>query len=130
MNFFDKIINGETLSNQLGMPPWLYLENLSQLEEIEQLSYKKTVVIFKHSTKCSISRMALKQFENEYNIENEKVQLYFLDLLAHRDISNEIAERFKVTHQSPQLLVIKNGSCVYHTSHEDISAIELSIYMS
>jgi len=73
------------------------------------------VILFKHSTRCSISRMALKQFENEFDIENE-VEAYFLDLLEHRDISNEIASRYDVYHQSPQLLLIKEENLIYDVS--------------
>ena len=68
--------------------------------------------------------MALKQFENEFN-SSDKVTPYFLDLIAHRDISNEIANRFGVTHQSPQLILIKEGKAVYNVSHSDIDAEEL-----
>jgi bacillithiol system protein YtxJ len=129
MSFFNKIIGGQTSSDQESAIPWHNLEQLSELKIIEQLSYEKPVAIFKHSTGCGISRMSLKQFENEYNIEPDKIKLYFLDLLNHRDVSNEIAVLFKVPHQSPQILVIKNGACVYNTSHDDISAIELSEYV-
>ncbi len=125
MSFFDKILGGESHSNQSSVFPWIHLEQLSELNTIEQLSRQKAVVIFKHSTRCSISKMALKQFENEYSIESSNAQLYFLDLLAHRDISNEIASRFHIVHQSPQLLLIKNESCFYNASHEDISALEI-----
>jgi bacillithiol system protein YtxJ len=87
-------------------------------------SNEKPVVIFKHSTRCSVSRFALKQFENEFDLE-DKVEAYFLDLLEHRAISNEIASRFGVYHQSPQLLLIKDGKSVYDVSHSDIDAGEL-----
>ena len=103
---------------------WIPLTDLSQLDTIVALSNKKPVVIFKHSTRCSVSRMALKQFENEFDLE-DKVDAYFLDLLEHRDISNEIASRFGVYHQSPQLLLIKEGKSVYDVSHSDIDAEEL-----
>jgi bacillithiol system protein YtxJ len=100
---------------------WNALTDLEQLNEIISLSNEKPVVIFKHSTRCSISRMALKQFENEFDLSG-KVTPYFLDLITHRDISNGIASRFDVVHQSPQLLLIKEGKSVYHVSHSDISA--------
>jgi bacillithiol system protein YtxJ len=87
-------------------------------------SNEKPVVIFKHSTRCSVSRFALKQFENEFDLE-DKVDAYFLDLLENRDISNAIATRFGVYHQSPQLLLIKEGKSVYDVSHSDIDAREL-----
>jgi bacillithiol system protein YtxJ len=100
---------------------WNALTDLEQLNEIISLSNEKPVVIFKHSTRCSISRMALKQFENEFDL-SAKVTPYFLDLIAHREISNGIASRFGVMHQSPQLLLIKEGKSVYDVSHSDIDA--------
>ena len=104
---------------------WIPLTDLGQLTEIIETSEEKPVVIFKHSTRCSISRMALKQFENEFDLTLDQVTIYFLDLLAYRDISNAISLRFNVVHQSPQLLLIKNGESVYHVSHSDIDAADL-----
>ena len=115
--------SGKQKSEQ-GSMKWISLENLSQLDEIEALSNNMPVVIFKHSTRCSISRMALKQFEEEFDSE-DKVSAYFLDLILHRDVSNEIASRFKVVHQSPQLLLIKDGSSIYNVSHDSIDATDL-----
>ncbi|TRX25228.1 bacillithiol system redox-active protein YtxJ [Flavobacterium franklandianum] len=103
---------------------WIPLTFMGQLDEIVAFSSQKPVVIFKHSTRCIVSRTALKQFENEFNLE-EEVDAYFLDLLEHRAISNEIAARFNVYHQSPQLLLIKEGKSVYDVSHSDIDAGEL-----
>jgi bacillithiol system protein YtxJ len=103
---------------------WIPLTFMGQLDEIVAFSSQKPVVIFKHSTRCSISRFALKQFENEFALE-DSVDAYFLDLIEHRDISNEIASRFNVQHQSPQLLLIKDGKSVYDVSHSDIDAGEL-----
>jgi len=103
---------------------WIPLTDLGQLDEIVTLSNEKPVVIFKHSTRCSISRFALKQFENEFDLGDE-VAPYFLDLIEHRDISGEIANRFNVVHQSPQLLLIKGGKSVCDVSHSDIDAGEL-----
>jgi len=103
---------------------WIPLQFVGQLDEMVAFSDQKPAVIFKHSTRCSISRFALKQFENEYALE-DKVDAYFLDLLEYRDISNEIASRFGVYHQSPQLLLIKNGQSVYDASHSDIDAGDL-----
>jgi bacillithiol system protein YtxJ len=103
---------------------WNQLKSLNQLDEIIQQSAEKPVVIFKHSTRCSISRMALRQFESEFDLQ-DKVTAYFLDLISYRDISNEIANRFGVVHQSPQLIVIRDGKAVYDTSHGDIDAATL-----
>jgi bacillithiol system protein YtxJ len=125
MSFFKNIFNSsddkDLNENKIN---WNELTDLEQLNEIIAMSNEKPVAIFKHSTRCSVSRMALKQFENEFN-SSDKVTPYFLDLIAHRDISNEIANRFGVTHQSPQLILIKEGKAVYNVSHSDIDAEEL-----
>ena len=127
MSFFDKIFGSE--NNEVSPNVnWIPLTDVSQLDEIVENSNDKTIGIFKHSTRCSISRFALKQFENEYSLE-DTIDLYFLDLLNHRDISNEIANRFQVMHQSPQLLLIKNGVAVYYASHSDIQAEVLEKYV-
>ena len=107
---------------------WNELTSMDQLELLEIQSQIQPVLIFKHSTRCSISRFALKQFENEFDLQ-DKIAPYFLDLLNHRDISNEIAFQFNVQHQSPQILLLKNRVVVYHTSHENIDATELKKYL-
>jgi len=107
---------------------WNELTSMDQLELLEIQSQTQPVLIFKHSTRCSISRFALKQFENEFDLQ-DKIAPYFLDLLNHRDISNEIAIQFNVQHQSPQILLLKNRVVVYHTSHENIDATELKKYL-
>ena len=123
MSLFNKMFGNstdkDTPSSNLN---WTDLTELEQLEILVEESTERPVLIFKHSTRCPVSRMALKNFENEYDIEEGKARIYFLDLLEHRDISNEIAERFGVTHQSPQLILIKDGMAVYDTSHSDIDA--------
>lgn len=105
---------------------WDNLTQLAHLDEIVAESFEKTVIIFKHSTRCGISRMVLKDFERQYSIGDAQAKPYFLDLLGYREISNEIAARFNVVHQSPQLLVIKNGTCIFHASHGDIDAEALA----
>jgi hypothetical protein len=107
---------------------WNELTELEQVEALINQSEEQPVLIFKHSTRCSISRFALKQFENEFDLQ-DKIAPYYLDLLNHRDISNEIALHFKVQHQSPQILLLKNRAVVYDTSHENIDATELKKYL-
>ena len=125
MSFFKNMFNSsEEKNSNENKINWNELTDLGQLNEIIAVSNEKPVAIFKHSTRCSVSRMTLKQFENEFN-SSDKVTPYFLDLIAHRDISNEIANRFGVTHQSPQLILIKEGKAVYNVSHSDIDAEEL-----
>lgn len=125
MSLFNSVFsNSKTSDNSKNNINWIPLTDLGQLNEIIELSNEKPVAIFKHSTRCSVSRMALKQFENEFN-SADSVETYFLDLIAYRDVSNEIATRFQVVHQSPQLVLIKEGKSVYNASHSDIDAQEL-----
>ncbi len=103
---------------------WISLTEDNQLEQIKEESKKQPVVIFKHSTRCSISSMAKNRLERETPAEN--VSFYYLDLIRYRAISNKIAEEFHVHHESPQILLIKNGECTYDESHNGISMEEIS----
>ena len=96
------------------------LTDENQLNEIIVASKTKLVVIFKHSTRCGISRGVLSQFEKATDSTIENVAFYYLDLLKYRNISNELASKFNVYHQSPQAILIKNGEVVAHNSHYDI----------
>src|SRR6218665_92536 len=128
MSLFDKLF-GSDKPEQLPDVFWNYLEFMEQLDTLERDSFKKPIAIFKHSTTCGISRMAWNLFQKNYNISNDKMELYYLDLLAHRSISNEIASRFEVVHQSPQLIVIKDGKVIHHSSHESIDALILERFL-
>ncbi len=121
MSILKNLFNSNKPEKEPQIPfPWKSLTSASQLDEIVELSKTKTVLIFKHSTRCGISRMVLSRFE-ENQIENQEEKVfYYLDLLNFRTISDDIAARFQVFHQSPQLLVIKNGACVAQGSHYDI----------
>ncbi|MCY7421281.1 MAG: bacillithiol system redox-active protein YtxJ [Chitinophagaceae bacterium] len=102
---------------------WIKLNSLQQLEEIKQKSNDKPQVIFKHSTRCSVSSMAKNRLERKEF--PEEADFYYLDLIANRSISLKIEEDFKVYHESPQILVIKNGECVYDESHSGINMDEI-----
>ena len=105
---------------------WNKLESEKALEDIKKSSENQAVIIFKHSTRCPVSQMALSWFEKSWKEEEMKsVSPYFLDLISYRSISNKIAKEFDVQHESPQLLLIENGRCRYHTSHSNISYKEL-----
>jgi bacillithiol system protein YtxJ len=99
---------------------WLQLTDENQLDSIIKESFNKPQILFKHSTRCSISRMALSKTERNWNFSSEQISPFYLDLLEHKNISNEIANRFKVEHQSPQMLLIKDGKCVFTSTHNDI----------
>ncbi len=101
---------------------WTQLQSTDQLNEIKNLPGYS--IIFKHSTRCSISMMAKRRFELDWDDLPENLPLYFLDLIQYREISNQIAQLFNVYHESPQLLLIKDGECILDQSHGDISIEE------
>ena len=127
MSLFSGLFGANTTSESSKVP-WIPLTSMEQLVELTEQSFVKPIFIFKHSTRCGISRTALKQFENEYDLDTE-VDAYYLDLLEYRPISSAIATQFSVTHQSPQLILMKNGQVVHHASHSDIDAQLLKKYL-
>ncbi len=102
---------------------WLPLTSLEQLDDIAILSSQKPQLIFKHSTRCSISMVVKSRLEKSDIPEN--IDFYYLDLLSYRDISNQIASRFEVHHESPQVLLIVKGECVYDESQMAIRMDEI-----
>jgi bacillithiol system protein YtxJ len=103
---------------------WVKLERAEQLEEIMRSSH--AIAIFKHSIRCYISSMALRNFESNWRVDPDKCLPYFLDLIAYRDLSNEISRITGVVHESPQLLLIKNGEVIHSASHHSIDANEIA----
>ena len=99
---------------------WIHLTDEEQLSNIIEKSKENPQVIFKHSNRCSISSVALHRLQRAN--QPGEIDFYFLDLIRYRSLSNKIAETFKVRHESPQVLLIKDGKCIFHESH-------LSIYM-
>ena len=100
---------------------WKVLGEARQIEEIKKASHQKPIVIFKHSTSCGISSMAKYKLEDKWDFSGEDLEFYYLDLLSNRPISNAVADAFGVVHQSPQILVIKNGKAIFNTSHHMVS---------
>jgi bacillithiol system protein YtxJ len=126
MSLFKNLFNSKKTEKEPQNPfPWKPLTSAFQLDEIAELSKTKPILIFKHSIRCGISRMVLSRFEERYADNPEELMFYYLDLLSFREISDEVAARFQVMHQSPQLLVIKNGTCVVHGSHYEILEMEI-----
>ncbi len=108
-------------SNVSSELTWNNLININQLDEILLESNDYPIAIFKHSTRCSISSSALSRLERQWkNAESKQIKPYFLDLLEHRDISNEIQFKFNVVHESPQIILINKGKVIYHASHSSI----------
>lgn len=103
--------------------PWVKLTSSEQLHELLNSSETKPVLLFKHSTRCSISSMALNRFEN--TMDPEKATCVYLDLLEYRPLSNEIEVITKVQHQSPQAILISNHEVIYSETHNGISASDI-----
>lgn len=125
MSFFSKIFDTKSSQNkEEKILPWIPLTSTDELDHIVERSKTKTQLIFKHSTRCGISRMVMNQFVATYNLDLN-TDLYYLDLLSYREVSNEVGYKFQVLHESPQLLVIKNGVVVAHASHGAINDMDL-----
>jgi bacillithiol system protein YtxJ len=107
---------------------WIDLNTIQQLADIKELSKTRSQVIFKHSTRCSISSMAKSRLERSE--QPDLGDFYYLDLIKYRSISNQIAEDFSVEHESPQILLIKNTACVYDESHSGIQMDEIAEQMA
>jgi len=108
---------------------WTPLISVDEINTIKEISKRQAILIFKHSTRCGISRVVIKKFESLFNEENKQLKVYYLDLLNFREVSSKLSEVFQVTHQSPQLLVIKNGISINDESHYEIIKVNLSKYI-
>lgn len=105
---------------------WKTLDHTDTIEEIREISGMRPVLIFKHSTRCGVSSMALNRLERDWHEdEMSSLSAFFLDLVRHRNVSNAISETFQIPHQSPQVLIIKDGKCIFDTSHMGISYREI-----
>ena len=105
---------------------WNKLTEPSQLEEIVALSFEKPVLIFKHSTRCSISSMSLDRILRNWKEEDlERLVPFYLDLISYRSLSDQVEDKFGVPHESPQVILIREGKAVYDSSHFGISYPEI-----
>jgi len=105
---------------------WITLDTVEQVDAIIELSHSKQVVIFKHSTSCGISKMVLKGFQRDIDsMDVDATNFYFLDLIAFRSVSNYIADKLEVRHESPQMIIIQNGKAVHDASHNTINATSI-----
>lgn len=132
MGIFNKLFAGKDENKkekEKSYLHWIPLTSLEQIEDIKEQSKTESVLIFKHSTRCGISSMVIKQFEKLFTEEHQNLKVYYLDLLNYRNVSDEISFTFQVMHQSPQLLVIKNEVSVADASHYDITLTNLSRFI-
>lgn len=113
-------------SNTSNAYPWKKMDQLSDIDAVIEASFTKPQLVFKHSTRCSISSWVLKDFEKSWNWDTMPAEAHFLDLIAFRSVSNHIAEVADVEHQSPQVLVFHQGKCIYNASHQSIDALKIS----
>ncbi|SDG44024.1 bacillithiol system redox-active protein YtxJ [Epilithonimonas hungarica] len=119
MGFLNQLFGKKEEQDQ-GRSLWKKLESEKDLDSAVERSSQQKVLIFKHSTRCFISKTVLKNFEKQMQDSDKDYAYYFLDLLANRPISNEIESRFDVTHQSPQLIVLEKGKVIHNASHQSI----------
>ena len=107
---------------------WKALESLEDWKQAVEASHTSPVVVFKHSTRCSISRLALKLTQQRWEL-SENTTAFLLDLLNHRDVSQAIAEDLGIEHQSPQMVLIRDGKALRHANHSNIDPVELLPYL-
>lgn len=118
MSFLDNLKKAQT---EDIISDWKVLDNLDQIPQLVADSFSKPVAIFKHSTSCGISAQAKFKLEQGWDFDPQTLDFYYLDLLQNRPVSNQIALELEITHQSPQLIVLKDGKPIFHTSHHRIS---------
>ena len=104
---------------------WKIITSELQLQAAVDESFEKAVVLFKHSVSCGISAGVKYGLEKDWDFKTDELSFYYLDLLSFRSISNKMADDLQVTHQSPQVIMLKDGMVTYHTSHHNISVAAL-----
>jgi len=127
-NFFKTNDSDKEIKNVTALS-WKSLQSEAQLEDIKEQSNVRLQIIYKHSSSCGISSMVLRQLEKSLIEFNSRADFHFLDLLSFRDVSNEVASRFQVLHQSPQLILLKNETVVAHDSHYDLLQLSIEKYI-
>ena len=129
MGLFNKILGGKVKEEKETNINWIPLNSLEQIKTIKELSKSETILVFKHSTRCGISSMVIKRFENLFDSSMNNIKVYYLDLLNFRAISDEVGYSFQAQHQSPQLLIIRNEVAVLNVSHYDITTVNIQKYL-
>ncbi|MEO1515228.1 MAG: bacillithiol system redox-active protein YtxJ [Bacteroidota bacterium] len=126
MGFLDRMRSDQQSDLKRG---WKVLDSLEQLSQLVEDSHQKPIAIFKHSVTCGISAMSKYQLESDWDFREEELDFYYLDLLSNRNISNQVADELGVVHQSPQVILLKDGEVVYHASHHAIGVRGLRSYL-
>ena len=120
MGVFDNLFGKKESAQDAEQLEWLKLTTIDELDDAIKASYKKTVMLFKHSTRCSISSSAINRLTRNWKAVEVNVDAYYLDLIAHRDVSSAIATKLNVPHQSPQMILVKDGAAIFNASHMEI----------
>ncbi|WP_445385201.1 bacillithiol system redox-active protein YtxJ [Robiginitalea sp. IMCC44478] len=118
MSLFNRIFSSS--EKETTAFPWIPLQDEGQLEDLKMASKSKPQIVFKHSTSCGLSSMILRRFEKSQLQAEVEADYYYLDLIRFRQLSNTIAEMFEVPHQSPQLLIVRDGKLRAHASHSAV----------
>lgn len=129
MGLFNWLSKSQSGTEEKKELPWNNLDTAAQLDDIKVKSSVRPQLIFKYSTRCGINKFVMNEFVKGFDFSEEDFDLYYLDILNHRDISNQIAYDFQVIHESPQLLVIKNGNVIAHASHGGINSLALNQFV-
>lgn len=106
---------------------WNELKTANELKLLIEKSHRVPVLIFKHSTRCSISDMALSRLERDWGFTEQELEPWFLDLIAYRELSNRVALETNIRHESPQLILLKDGIPIYHASHYAIRVADIPV---
>jgi len=130
MGIFKKLFGLEDQEKSAANQNWIALENKETLNSIVDESQRMPVLIYKHSTRCGISSMVWSGLQGSLDFEKSGGHHYYLDLLSYREISNEVATRFGIWHESPQAIVIYKGKVIHHSSHGQIDGARLTKIMS
>ena len=128
MGLLKSLFRSGSEGDNVNVINWNKLENNSDIDKIIDLSELNTIVIFKHSTRCGISSSVLRRFEKHTKPPTDRANFYLLNVIKHRNISNEISKRLSIHHESPQLVIIKNREVIAHDSHYDILNMDLTRY--
>ena len=128
MGLLKSLFRSGSEDDNVNVINWNKLENISDIDAIIDQSELNTIVIFKHSTRCGISSSVLRRFEKQTKPPMNRTNFYLLNVIQHRNISNEISQQLSIHHESPQLLIIKQRKVIAHDSHYDILNMDLTRY--
>ena len=128
MGLLKSLFRSGSEADNVNVINWNKLENISDIDAIIDQSELNIIVIFKHSTRCGISSSVLRRFEKQTNPPTDQTNFYLLNVIQHRNISNEISQQLSIEHESPQLIIIKNREVIAHDSHYDILNMDLTGY--